>query len=181
VCATWSDLGRVYIWDLTNALKAVSDSKAMSDFVRQDSQLPYFQFNGHQTEGFALDWSPMVSGQLVTGDCSKNIHVWKPSNENAWIVDQRPYLAHKSSVEDIQWSPNEPTVFASCSTDKSIRVWDIRASPVKANMLSCEDAHTSDVNVINWNRNEPFIVSGGDDGQIKIWDLRTFKVWLLLC
>lgn len=173
--ATWSELGRVYLWDLQAPLQAVSDSKIMSEFVKKDSQMPIFQFNGHQHEGFALDWSNLVKGQLATGDSNKNIHIWKMLDFN-WNVDQRPYIGHTSSIEDIQWSPSEATVFASCSSDKSIRVWDIRASPLKANMLTCDNAHSSDVNVINWNKNEPFIVSGGDDGQIKIWDLRLFKV-----
>ena len=31
------------------------------------------------------------------------------------------------------------------------------------------------VSLMSLSRNEPFIVSGGDDGVIKIWDLRQFQ------
>ena len=58
----------------------------------------------------------------------------------------------------------------------SIRIWDIRVTPSKSCMITASDAHESDINVISWNRNEPFIVSGGDDAVLKIWDLRHFKV-----
>ncbi|XP_039191007.1 glutamate-rich WD repeat-containing protein 1 [Crotalus tigris] len=177
IAAAWSEKGQVDIYDLQHLLVAVSDPQAMAVFLQEEQAKikPIFSFTGHMSEGFAMDWSPKKPGTLLTGDCNKNIHLWTPKEDGSWFVDQRPFTAHTASVEDIQWSPNEATVFASCSADASIRIWDIRAAPGKACMLSTSKAHAADVNVISWNRNEPFIVSGGDDGILRIWDLRQFQ------
>uniref|UniRef100_A0A0K8TRP1 Glutamate-rich WD repeat-containing protein 1 n=1 Tax=Tabanus bromius TaxID=304241 RepID=A0A0K8TRP1_TABBR len=176
--ASWSELGRVNIWCLDAQLEAVEDADLLQKYEKDnisENTKPVYTFSGHQKEGFALDWSLVTPGVLATGDCRRDIHIWSPLEDGSWKVDQRPFVGHTDSVEDLQWSPNEKSVLASCSVDKSIRIWDCRASPQKACMLTCENSHESDVNVISWNRNEPFIVSGGDDGVLHIWDLRHFQ------
>ncbi|KAK9960704.1 hypothetical protein ABG768_008547 [Culter alburnus] len=174
LAAVWSEKGQVEIFDLRPQLEAVHSSSVMSAFIKQQKEAtPLFSFAGHMSEGFAIDWSPKVPGRLVSGDCKKNIHVWEPQEGGTWKIDQRPFSSHSKSVEDLQWSPTEATVFASCSVDQSIRIWDIRAPP--NSMLSANEAHSSDINVISWNRTEPFILSGGDDGLLKVWDLRQFQ------
>jgi len=173
VVAAWSEMGSVGIWSLDRCLQKLEDPTAPKDF--KDKASPLHEFKGHASEGFALAWSPTTLGVLASGDCKKNLHIWKPTEAAGWEVDPRPLVGHTDSVEDIQWSPNEANVMASCSVDKSIRIWDCRAKPDKACMLTSGNAHDADVNVIDWNKNEPFIVSGGDDGKIKVWDLRVFE------
>ena len=63
--------------------------------------------------------------------------------------------------------------------DGSIRLWDCRVSPKDACVCTVKDAHDKDVNVISWNRTDPLLVSGGDDGLIKIWDLKMIQVYIL--
>ena len=68
-------------------------------------------------------------------------------------------------------------VFCSCSVDKSLRIWDVRSPPSSACKITIDNSHDSDVNVISWNcKEQHFIASGGDDGVIKVWDLRQYKV-----
>ncbi|XP_046403357.1 glutamate-rich WD repeat-containing protein 1 [Ischnura elegans] len=178
LCASWSELGRVSIWDLSPQLRAVQNSYSLELYCSKatpDSDAerkPIFTFSGHLSEGFGIDWCPTVPGVLATGDCKSAIHIWQPDESGTnWKVDQRPLVGHTASVEDLQWSPNERHVLASCSVDKSIRIWDTRSRKC---MLTASNAHDMDVNVISWNRSEPFIVSGGDDGKILVWDLRMF-------
>ncbi|XP_011862638.1 PREDICTED: glutamate-rich WD repeat-containing protein 1 [Vollenhovia emeryi] len=181
LAASWSELGRVNIWNLQEQLNAVEIPSLLATYRNKYDKnadiKPIYTFKGHLSEGFGLDWSRTEPGTLASGDCKGNIHIWRiDSSGTSWYVDQRPYNSHAlHSVEDLQWSPNEKNVLASCSVDKSIRIWDMRASAQNACMLTVHDAHTADVNVISWNPTESqFMVSGGDDGLLHVWDLRRF-------
>ncbi|XP_054011259.1 glutamate-rich WD repeat-containing protein 1 [Hylaeus anthracinus] len=183
--ASWSELGRVHIWNLEEQLKVLDNNELLHAYRKKCEKndggvKPLFTFKGHLSEGYSIDWCPTEVGTLASGDCKGNIHIWRIGDNNGcatWHVDQRPYNSHTPhSVEDLQWSPNERHVLASCSVDKSIKIWDTRESPHSACKLTAIGTHTADINVISWNRKEnQFLVSGGDDGLICIWDLRQFS------
>ena len=62
---------------------------------------------------------------------------------------------------------------ASCSVDRTIRIWDSRVR--EAPQLTVT-AHAADVNVISWNALASHtLASGGDDGVLRVWDLRAFS------
>lgn len=51
-----------------------------------------------------------------------------------------------------------------------------RSPPSDACVCTIENAHESDVNVLSWNKFESLVVSGGDDGALNVWSLKTLQV-----
>ncbi|KAI3941905.1 hypothetical protein MKW98_009115 [Papaver atlanticum] len=109
----------------------------------------------------------LVIGRLVSGVCDSHIHLWESSSTATWNVDTTPFDGHDFSVEDLQWSPSERDVFASCSVDGTIAIWDIRRKKPAATIK----ANKADVNVISWNRVAScMLASGSDDGTFTVRD-----------
>ncbi|GMI94876.1 heat stress tolerant DWD 1 [Hibiscus trionum] len=175
ICASWADSGHVQVWDFSSHLNTLAESE--TDGVQGNSsvfnQAPLVNFRGHKDEGYAVDWSPVVAGRLVTGDCKNCIHLWEPASDSTWNVEPTPFVGHSASVEDLQWSPTEPHAFVSCSVDGTIAIWDIRLGMSPAASFK---AHDADVNVISWNRQAScMLASGSDDGTFSIHDFRLLK------
>uniref|UniRef100_A0A1J3CRE6 Glutamate-rich WD repeat-containing protein 1 n=1 Tax=Noccaea caerulescens TaxID=107243 RepID=A0A1J3CRE6_NOCCA len=174
ICVSWADSGHVQVWDLASHLNALAGSETEGKDGTSPvlNQAPLVNFSGHKDEGYAIDWSPALAGRLLSGDCKSMIHLWEPA-AGSWTVDPVPFSGHTASVEDLQWSPSEDNVFASCSVDGTVAVWDVRVGKTPA--LSIK-AHKADVNVISWNRLATcMLASGADDGTFSIRDLRLVK------
>lgn len=143
--------------------------------ITQQQNKPLSTLKMHRSEGYAVDWSPLIqTGKLVTGDNDGKIYVTTRSSGEVWETDKRAFTGHSGSVEDLQWSPSERNVFASASSDGTIKVWDVRSKSRTA-ALSVQVSDT-DVNVMSWSRQTSHLLaSGADDGVWAVWDLRQWK------
>lgn len=171
--ATWSDLGQVHLWSLADAQKLLEGAPTSGPDKTFDlQQQPLYSFD-HGVEGYALDWSrpanPSIS--LLAGDCHGRISLTRVDS-NSISTEGALFTGHQGSVEDLQWSPTESTVFASCSTDGTVRLWDTRVARSAAAMT--HKASEVDVNVISWNGSVGHLLATGDDsGRLGTWDLRS--------
>ncbi|GFR42565.1 hypothetical protein Agub_g3463 [Astrephomene gubernaculifera] len=178
VIAVWGDNAQVKLFDGSKLVSELASETEPTAAILGKSgrgkpqELKPLASHSHSSEGYALDWSRVKAGRLASGDNRQRIHVWEPAEGGKWAVGGA-HTGHEGAVEDIQWSPSEETVFASCSTDHSIRIWDTRERGRP--MLTAAGAHATDVNVISWNRGVSYMLaSGADDGCVRIWDLRNF-------
>lgn len=169
--ASMSENGEVYIFDLLAQYKAFDTPGYM---IPKSSKRPIHTIRAHgNVEGYGLDWSPLVNtGALLSGDMSGRIYLTNRTT-SSWTTDKTPFFASQSSIEDIQWSTGETTVFATGGCDGYICIWDTRSKKHKPALSVI--ASKSDVNVISWSSKiNHLLASGHDDGSWGVWDLRNF-------
>lgn len=170
--ATMTESSSVFIHNVTPHLAAF-DTPGMVLAAAQDK--PVGTIGAHKAEGYGIDWSPLhAAGKLLTGDNDGVIYATTGSDGGVFATDPVGFRGHAGSVEDIQWSPSEASVFASASSDGTVRVWDVRSKARKPALT----VHVSDtdVNVLSWSRRTTHLLaSGADDGEWAVWDLRQWK------
>jgi peroxin-7 len=76
---------------------------------------------------------------------------------------------HTNCIYQTIFSPRSAELFASCSGDQTVKIWDVR-QPHSVNTFR---AHNNEVLALDWNKYYPDqIVTGSADSLIKVWDLR---------
>jgi len=170
IVACWSSKGVVSLYNISSLLNKFDVG---SGRLSSSKDGPFFCYTGHETEGYAMNFSTKEYGTLATGDCAGNIHIWNyltGYDQNSFTVE--PYYKSEHSIEDIQWSPTETTVLSSAECNGYISIYDTRCKG--KSMLQCFISNT-DVNCLSWNQHvSNLLATGSDDGVFSVWDLRTF-------
>lgn len=167
--AAMGENGQVPIFDVSGCCRSLA--RAGEAWAKT----PAHVVKSHRVEGYALDWSRTApTNTLLTGDLDGRIYM-TTQREAGFVTDKTPFTnpVPKESIEELQWSPVESTVFASAGSDGHVRIWDTRQDRRKP-ALSASVSDT-DVNVMSWNAKAAHLLaSGHDDGVFAVWDLRAF-------
>lgn len=110
-------------------------------------------------------------------------------------------IASSGAVLSLAWSPRHEHVLASGTLDGAVRIWDIRRASGLLGLLDQEDsrgiearesgdsstneplrrrgvrtsakAHAGPVNALTWSDDGAYLVTGGHDRRIRVWDAAT--------
>ena len=126
IVATWGEDGDVGIYNIAQAIDAL-DRPAVKGQTNSYGGSKIASFK-NRTEGFALDWSPNTFGRLAAGANDASLWLYTAADEtcSAFVKESQVALqGHKDSIEDLQWSPVQEHVLASCSSDMTIKMWDL--------------------------------------------------------
>ena len=95
--------------------------------------------------------------------------------------------AHQACVYQALFSPHQPDILATCSTDGTLKIFDVRSqsyAPITNNFTQPTTAAAltvpasgTEVLSLDWNKYRPFVLaSTGVDKVVKVWDCRMIKM-----
>mmetsp|Transcript_16541 Transcript_16541/g.28116 ORF Transcript_16541/g.28116 Transcript_16541/m.28116 type:complete len:188 (-) Transcript_16541:432-995(-) len=116
----------------------------------------------HEKQVQAMEWTNNHKF-LVTGDKDGNVVY-----SNSKIVKKNKFEAHTDSpINEISFSMSS-IKFATCSGDRTAKVWDFVTSKKETEFKE----HNSEVTSCNWHPFQALIATGSTDKTLRVWDPR---------
>jgi len=135
---------------------------------------PNVRCNGHEQEGYGLDWNPLTRGLLASASDDGSVCVWDTANASASPDGLAPLHkltgVHDGVVGDVQWHRHHPHLFGTVGDDRFFHLFDTR---------DCKEAKTSaqvhdkECQTLSFSPHiEYLMLTGGNDNIVKLWDMR---------
>ncbi|CAB4066975.1 THOC3 [Lepeophtheirus salmonis] len=135
------------------------------------------EHSAHSSKVHSVNWS-CDGRKLASGSFDKTVCLFSLSNDR--LNKEHTYRGHGDSVDQLCWHPSNPDLLATASGDKSVRIWDARASKngrtiavgnkedlvtfidCKTHKIKHEEAFKFEVNEISWNHaSDLFFLTNG--------------------
>ncbi|TFK33271.1 coatomer protein [Crucibulum laeve] len=126
-------------------------------------------YEGHTHYIMNLAFNPKDANTFVSACLDRTVKMWSLGSSNAnFTMD-----AHDKGVNYVDFYPGaDKPYLVTTGDDKTVKVWDYLSKSCVQTM----EGHINNVSFAVFHPNLPIIISGSEDGTIKIWNSGTYRV-----
>lgn len=149
---------------------------------------PDMIMQSHSSEVSSLSWNQFKHGILASGSFDRTVVIWdiKTWRSGSHLAPASILKTHQDIINDLEWHQFNPALLGSVSDDGEIHIHDTRAQnasttpqllsvPISYKNLS-GSSEIIGINSISFNpANENLLATGGTDGNVVLWDLRSLN------
>ncbi|KAL4920228.1 WD40-repeat-containing domain protein [Aspergillus aurantiobrunneus] len=105
-----------------------------------------------------ITWNP--TGQLIaTGSSDRTLRIWNPErSQPRYSTDLR---GHTAAIEKVLFNPARDSELASCSSDGTVRIWDVRSKTCVSRLDVGGEAFT-----LSWSADGNVLLAGRKDDTL---------------
>ncbi|KNZ72668.1 Coatomer subunit beta', partial [Termitomyces sp. J132] len=126
-------------------------------------------YEGHTHYIMNLAFNPKDSNTFASACLDRTVKMWSIGSPTAnFTMD-----AHEKGVNYVDFYPgSDKPYLVTTGDDKTVKVWDYLSKSCVQTM----EGHTNNVSFAIFHPNLPIIISGSEDGAIKIWNSGTYRI-----
>ncbi|CAO3657574.1 unnamed protein product [Mucor hiemalis] len=126
-------------------------------------------FQGHDHFVMHIAFNPKDTNTFASASLDGTIRIWSlGSNRSNFILQ-----GHERGVNFVDYySGGDKPYLVSCADDLTVRVWDYQ----NKNCVQTLDGHRQNVNFALFHPALPIIISGSEDGTVRIWNSDTYRL-----
>ncbi|XP_060605078.1 GATOR complex protein WDR59-like isoform X6 [Ruditapes philippinarum] len=114
-----------------------------------------------------IQWNPHAShAQLFAATCKQRLDLFSWADGSS--KQSCSMKAHSRNISDIDWSPFDVNVIASCSVDAYTLLWDVRDTKRPSASFQSVCGATQ----VKWNKVTNNLFATAHEGDVRIWDPR---------
>ncbi|ODN02101.1 POC1 centriolar protein A [Orchesella cincta] len=160
--------------NLETVYSAGTDGFIMSWNFRRETRA--LRFEGHEKPVNEVALSKDGDLMISASDDS-TVRIWVPIIKGDFLS----LKAHSAAVQSACFNPVETSQFATCSNDKSVKLWSVQRFKTKANttkfrsheFIASFSNHTNWVRSVRYSRDGRLLCTASDDKTIRVFDLRS--------
>ena len=116
-----------------------------------------------------LAFNPKDSNTFASACLDRTVKMWSLGSSHAnFTMD-----AHEKGVNYVDFYPGaDKPYLVTTGDDKTVKIWDYLSKSCVQTM----EGHNNNVSFAVFHHNLPIIISGSEDGTVKIWNSGTYRI-----